>query len=561
MKKIKSLFSKKILFIILGFIIMVCIIIGSIKVAIKDNKKYIIDNIDYGWNVTYGSSKINNISLVDYKFSGLEKGDTIVVVKHLKQNEKNIIYPILVIKTENCLMDIYLDGKRLDGNYSKKDDKYISIRRNFTIEIPDSYNNKELKIKFSVQQSDASSILKNVEIMSENDYINHQIRSNLVNYIVSSVIMILGIILAISAVCVQNRTNRIKRLFWIGMSFLFTGLAMCAKYNILELFINNSKVVENVEFVGLYMCMPCIVMLGFETFKQKETKKFLLIYNGILMLMFLLTVILNNIGAISYRDTMAAITIVMYVSAITLLVFSINLFKKIDRIEKLFIIGMSAFYCLCMITILISKIINVVYWDKYGNYFIMGLIFEFFLVMIIYYAYVVKEYINNITEQRILATLAYTDPLTGIMNRTKYEEVVSEIDIKDNKKVTIVSFDLNNLKRINDNNGHEEGDVYIKTFTETLKDVFEEFGFIGRIGGDEFIVIIENKALEINKLIDKMQDIFSKRMNEKECGFEASFAYGFANSSVDGVDDIKELIKLSDKRMYDCKKEQKLGRE
>ena len=277
--------------------------------------------------------------------------------------------------------------------------------------------------------------------------------------------------------------------------------------------------------------------------------------------MFLITVILNNIGAISYRDTMAAITIVMYVSAITLLVFSINLFKKIDRIEKLFIIGMSAFYCLCMITILISKIINVVYWDKYGNYFIMGLIFEFFLVMIIYYAYVVKEYINNITEQRILATLAYTDPLTGIMNRTKYEEVVSEIDIKDNKKVTIVSFDLNNLKRINDNNGHEAGDVYIKTFTETLKDVFEEFGFIGRIGGDEFIVIIENKALEINKLIDKMQDIFSKRMNEKECGFEASFAYGFANSSVDGVDDIKELIKLSDKRMYDCKKEQKLGRE
>ena len=96
MKKIKSLFSKKILFIIFGFIIMVCIIIGSIKVAIKDNKKYIIDNIDYGWNVTYGSSKINNISLVDYRFSGLEKGDTIVAVKHLKQKEKNIIYPIFV---------------------------------------------------------------------------------------------------------------------------------------------------------------------------------------------------------------------------------------------------------------------------------------------------------------------------------------------------------------------------------------------------------------------------------------------------------------------------------
>ena len=561
MKKIKTLFSKKVLYIVIGLVMMVLLIVGAIKLVIKNNKTYIIDNIDYGWNVAYGSSKINNISLVDYKFSGLEKGDTIVAIKHLKGSKKNIQYPILDIKTENCLMDIFIDGKKIIGNYSTKDDKYVSIKRDYTVEVPTDYNNLELKIKFSVQQNDASSILKNITIMSENDYINHQIRSNLVNYIVSSVIIILGIILAISVVCIRKKDNRIRRLFWIGLSFLFAGLAIYAKYNILELFINNSKVIENVEFIGLYMCMPCIVMLAYETFKSKETKKFLLIYDSVLVMMFLLMVVLNNIGAISYRDTMAAITIVMYITGILLLVLSINLYKKFEKNEQQFIVGTSVFYCLCMMTILISKVISVRLWDKYGQYFIMALIFEFFLVMVIYYAYVVKEYISNITEQRILSTLAYTDPLTGIMNRTKYEEVVNELENKENNEVIIVSFDLNNLKKINDTNGHEAGDVYIKTFTKVLKDVFEKLGFVGRIGGDEFIAIIENKSIEIKSIIDSMQNKFAKKMEDNKCDFEASFAYGVANSRSDDVKNIEDLIKLADKRMYEYKKEQKLGRD
>ena len=94
MKKIKTLFSKKVLYIVIGLVMMVLLIVGAIKLVIKNNKTYIIDNIDYGWNVAYGSSKINNISLVDYKFSGLEKGDTIVAIKHLKGSKKNIQYPI-----------------------------------------------------------------------------------------------------------------------------------------------------------------------------------------------------------------------------------------------------------------------------------------------------------------------------------------------------------------------------------------------------------------------------------------------------------------------------------
>lgn len=563
MKKFKSFFSRRVLFIIFGLVFMVLAIIAAIKLAIKDNKVYQISKVDYGWSVSFEETNIKNISLVDYTFSGIEKGDTIVAKKILRQTkeDKKIIYPILNIKTENCLIDIYLDGKRIVGNYNNKENDYISIKRNYTVELPNNYNGKELKIKFNVQQSYATSILKNIIIMSENDYFNYQIRSNLTNYIVSSIIIVLGLILIIAVICNPNRGNRLIRLFWIGLIFLFAGLAMYAKYNILELFIDRSRIIENVEFVGLYLCMPCIVMLSYYTFKDKDKKKFLSIYNLVLLFMFVLTVGLNNIGAISYRDTMSAITIIMYITGIVLLVLNLNIYKKIDRIEKMFIGGMTIFYCQSMVTILISKIFTAYDWNKYGQVFVILLILEFSITVIVYYAYVVKEYMNNITEQRVLSTLAYTDPLTGISNRTKYEEYIEELLAKKCENIAIFSFDLNNLKKINDSNGHEAGDAYIKGFAKTLKHVFESQGFIGRIGGDEFIVILEKKIIDSNEYIEKMQTMFSQCIEKEKFEFEASFAYGYANNDIDKNSEIKALISLSDKRMYKCKKEQKLGRD
>ncbi len=306
--------------------------------------------------------------------------------------------------------------------------------------------------------------------------------------------------------------------------------------------------------------MPCIVMLSYYTFQEID-KKFLSIYNLVLLFMFALTVGLNNVGAISYRDTMSAITIIMYITGIVLLFLNFNIYKMIDRIEKMFIGGMTIFYCQSMVTILISKVLTSYNWNKYSQIFIMLLILEFSITVIVYYVHVVKEYMSNITEQRILSTLAYTDPLTSINNRTKYEEYLEELVLKKCENISIFSFDLNNLKKINDSNGHESGDEYIRGFAKTLKKVFETQGFIGRIGGDEFIVILEKKITDYNNYIEKMQTIFSQCIEKEKFEFEASFAYGYANNDIDESNEIEALISLSDKRMYECKKEQKMGRD
>ena len=105
---------------------------------------------------------------LEVRMADFKKGDTIIAKKTLKQTKKDkeIIYPILDIKTENCLIDIYFDGKKIAGNYNNKNDNYVSIKRNYTAWLPDNYDGKELKIIFSLQQTGATSILKNITIIT-----------------------------------------------------------------------------------------------------------------------------------------------------------------------------------------------------------------------------------------------------------------------------------------------------------------------------------------------------------------------------------------------------------
>ena len=204
-----------------------------------------------------------------------------------------------------------------------------------------------------------------------------------------------------------------------------------------------------------------------------------------------------------------------------------------------------------------SQLADKKYWEMYGKYYLVTLTTTFFINVLAYYSYVVEHYMDKITEKNILARFAYTDHLTGLSNRTKYEEIIEEIKSNKSTNITIISFDLNNLKKVNDNIGHDAGDAYIKTFAKCIKKILVGCDYIGRIGGDEFCVIFVSKINEISKLMNKLESLFVSEMKDKNWEYKASFAYGYASNKEDDVIDIDELIKLADDRMYTYKANQK----
>jgi diguanylate cyclase (GGDEF)-like protein len=89
-----------------------------------------------------------------------------------------------------------------------------------------------------------------------------------------------------------------------------------------------------------------------------------------------------------------------------------------------------------------------------------------------------------------LEHIASEDPLTGLSNRRKVERHI-ETRIRSAKVFSVISLDLNGFKKLNDTYGHLAGDDLLKQFANELRTVFRSHDIIGRVGGDEFIVLVD----------------------------------------------------------------------
>lgn len=534
-------------------IMFVCIGLGFYG-AIKDNEEYDIRNIDNEWNIKTSSQEFKNKNIAKFSMLNIKKGDVIVATKILDLEEPRITYPCVDIKTQNTCIDVYLDDIKIASNYK---DKLIITKHRFLAELPENYNGKTLKIKCYVKEGAVGNVLDNIHIMSKNNYVYNQFRNNIMKYIIGAVVVSIGIILCIVALIVNGSTEMFKTLFWTGMIFLCSGVAMFAQFEILDMYITSSVIIKTVENISIYIGMISALRLVYGLFKKSRVKKIINVYSIVLLLSCLVTIYLNNMGMATHNNYSVLAIGYMYITILIIIVIGIKKYKETTGTKHFYLMGVNICSIVCLFTLTMSVVWQSDIWNVYGKYLCILCIVLFFIINIIVFASYLKEYLNKITEDTVLSTLAYTDHLTGLMNRTKYEKVIQSYGEKIKENITVVSFDLNNLKKINDNEGHEAGDIYIKTFADSLKKIFEDNKYLGRIGGDEFVVILDERINEIEKHIKALNVLFEMKMKNMECKFEASFAYGLANTKNDNNNNIKELIELADGRMYNNKQEQK----
>lgn len=107
-----------------------------------------------------------------------------------------------------------------------------------------------------------------------------------------------------------------------------------------------------------------------------------------------------------------------------------------------------------------------------------------------------------------LKITAKTDVLTGLSNRLAFDSMLKDIENeKDNSRDWfMLMIDLNGLKNTNDTHGHDAGDELITGASRVLSDVFSEKGSCFRIGGDEFVVIIDSNPEQMNEYMEKLRD-------------------------------------------------------
>lgn len=106
-----------------------------------------------------------------------------------------------------------------------------------------------------------------------------------------------------------------------------------------------------------------------------------------------------------------------------------------------------------------------------------------------------SDSLNRINKEKLIQQLAITDNLTGLYDRTYYNQTIARLEKNPPSSVGYIMVDLFRLKYVNDNFGHETGDAYIKAIANVLKRFFcNDYAF--RLGGDEFCVIVVDKPYQ-----------------------------------------------------------------
>lgn len=169
----------------------------------------------------------------------------------------------------------------------------------------------------------------------------------------------------------------------------------------------------------------------------------------------------------------------------------------------------------------------------------------------------------DVTESRRtqeqLSLLATTDSMTGLFNRRYFMELCQreiERSRRYNTPFSLIMFDADRFKSVNDTYGHDVGDLVLKAIAETVKGSIRDVDVLGRIGGEEFAVGLPEAGLEVGKQVaEKIRNAVESTSVELPDGRTLGFTISLGVAEyADASGSLEDLIKMADNALYQAKR-------
>ncbi len=170
---------------------------------------------------------------------------------------------------------------------------------------------------------------------------------------------------------------------------------------------------------------------------------------------------------------------------------------------------------------------------------------------------IVRDITSRKKAEKQLKFLSFHDSLTGLYNRYYFEEEIKRINngFKRFFPISIISMDINNLKTVNDNFGHKEGDKMLKETARILESLVRKEDILARIGGDEFCAILPRTPQKVAlKRKEKLNKLIKKHNGENKLDISIAIGIAATNHDEQGIND---ALNRADNLMYVHKREMK----
>lgn len=170
----------------------------------------------------------------------------------------------------------------------------------------------------------------------------------------------------------------------------------------------------------------------------------------------------------------------------------------------------------------------------------------------------VNDITDRVAAEKELERLALHDPLTGLHNRSVFEDRLDhalERARREDTHVGVLFLDIDRFKVVNDSLGHSVGDALLQEAADRLRGCVREADTVARMGGDEFAVLleaVENEA-EAEEAAGRVAEAFQRPFQVAGTEIPAEVSIGLALSHHEGVEEADDLLRFSDVAMYRMK--------
>jgi diguanylate cyclase (GGDEF)-like protein len=171
----------------------------------------------------------------------------------------------------------------------------------------------------------------------------------------------------------------------------------------------------------------------------------------------------------------------------------------------------------------------------------------------------IASYLTNFYKRKLyadsieLTRVSSTDPLTGIYNRSKFNDELNywvEYSHRYGSPVSVLIFDIDNFKNINDEYGHLSGDKILQEIVSTVKNTIRKSDVFSRWGGDEFLILLPNTEIDqASEMAERMRSNIQKIKSGEIENITCSFGLVYLKEN----ENAEDVLKKADKLLYDAK--------
>lgn len=371
-----------------------------------------------------------------------------------------------------------------------------------------------------------------------------------------------GLLLIIADIPANLQMDKNHELLYLGLFAISIAVWCLAETNLLQFYTDDSRLLQIVSCCSLMM-IPIPLVLYLDAAFGFQNKGVVPVVCGLSAAEFVLCTALHFWGVRDFHETLTLTHVMLAVSA-ALLLYAIlkNAFvvreSKVRNVYK-------AIRTVGLMGIGFATGIDIIrYYHGHNSDSAMFVRIGLLIFILCYGSASLEKMVNAVklgTKAEFVGQLAYRDGLTGVGNRTAFQERLEELEgqKKELAGIAIVMFDVNDLKYVNDNLGHQRGDELIVGSANIVKNAVEsEEGSVFRIGGDEFagIFVGENVDGRCVSALSRFRQLMDGHNAVKNRLLRISIASGYAVYDKSQEDEkLMEVYQQADVRMYENKKQ------